>query len=96
LSVLTEKLVGCCARMKNLTPFAFVFAAHWLAQFVAWAVADAPGGGKWIWTVLSAPAFPLLPWVADEWFWQVATFNSVVWACAVGTSIYLLRRKRPD
>lgn len=67
--------------IRGAIVFAVVFLLHSIAQFYTWAMADG-GGAQLAWVVLSAPLFPMLTSLANEYFWPVAIANSLVWAAA--------------
>ena len=59
------------------------FAAHGVAQFIAWSIADSHTDGRTLARVLMFPVFTLAsPHAADRWFWPVFFVNSVIWASA--------------
>ena len=73
--------------MGKFVTFAILFGLHSVAQFLAWASADASGGDQaGIWKVLSFPTFPVLGQFADTWFWPLMVGNSAIWAI-LGTAV---------
>ncbi len=87
--------------MKRFTEIVFflvIFVLHWVSQFLAWAMADAIGSthdAHLLWQVLATPLVEVAGSAMDEYFWLVASLNSLVWATALTWFLTLFRRKRP-
>lgn len=77
-----------CRSANPAIAFTLLFGVHSVAQFLAWANADASGHGQssGAWRVLAFPTFPVLGRFADVWFWQLMVVNSVLWAL-LGTAV---------
>lgn len=73
--------------MKRVLVFFSFLTTHFVAQFLAWAYADAAHGEgtptRLLWMVLSAPLIPAAGSLTIEYFWAVAWLNSAVWAAAL-------------
>jgi hypothetical protein len=73
--------------LLNAPIFIVLLSIHLFCESVAWAEADAihPGTHAYlVWSILSAPLFYVLPGRAiSEYFWFVATLNSVLWAALI-------------
>jgi hypothetical protein len=80
--------------MKTIWIFLCVFAAHSVAQFAAWAVADAPQGSHAAWTILSCPTLALLGGVADGAFWPLMIVNSLLWSAAMSGPFWYASTRR--
>jgi hypothetical protein len=63
---------------------AFVFVAilvvHWTGQFIAWSCAERSGSMRVLWNILATPLVHLSSSMANQYFWAVATANSILWA----------------
>jgi hypothetical protein len=68
-----------------------IFAAHWVAQFVAWSYAERSGRMEVqvLWKILAAPLVDAAGSLADQNFWTVASLNSALWAVVM---TYLIAR----
>jgi hypothetical protein len=80
--------------MKTIWIFSCVFAAHSLAQFAAWAIADAPQGSHAAWAILSCPTFVLLGGVADKAFWPLMIGNSLLWSSAIAAPFWHVSKRQ--
>ncbi len=61
--------------------FSGVLVLHWVGQFVAWSLAERGGPLRLLWVILATPILHLR--LADQYFWALATANSVLWATLV-------------
>jgi hypothetical protein len=79
--------------IKTLVFFGFLF-THWIAQFIAWSYTRGNAPARVLWIVLATPLIYVVGSLADEYFWIVASLNSVLWATALTyvTNRYALKK----
>ena len=56
------------------------FTAHWLAQFVAWSLAQQNPVAGSLWLILSAPTAYVFDAFMNEFFVSACILNSLIWA----------------
>jgi hypothetical protein len=70
--------------MKSTLTWVATFLIHAIAQFAAWAMADAAARpSTLLGRLLMFPAFTLAGRAADRWFWLVFLINSAIWASVI-------------
>ena len=69
--------------------FVVVLITHWIAQFVGWAYAERSAPMRMLWTITAFPLLHVANSLANQYFWTLATLNSVTWAAAF---TYLISR----
>jgi hypothetical protein len=72
-------------KSRSVKTFSFVaiLVGHWIAQFVAWAMAERTSSLHVVWGILSSPLIQLSGSLTDQYFWVIATANSILWAAVV-------------
>jgi hypothetical protein len=63
--------------------FALIFAAHWVAQFLAWSLAEKSAALRLVWNILAAPLIHVGGSLVESQFWMVASLNSALWAAVL-------------
>jgi len=78
---------------------AFVFLGiallHWTLQFIAWSLAEGSTLMRIVWGVLSTPLVPLCGALANQYFWIIATANSLLWAAILTFVVFRYVLKHP-
>jgi hypothetical protein len=74
--------------VRTLVFFGFLF-THWIAQFIAWSYAGRNAPARVLWIVLATPLIHVVGSLANQFFWIVASLNSVLWATAL---TYIINR----
>jgi len=69
--------------MTRVALFFVVFLLHWVIQFIAWSYAARSVFFHYVWDVVAAPVFYLSRSLANEYFWALATGNSLLWAACI-------------
>jgi hypothetical protein len=68
--------------VRTLVFFGFLL-THWIAQFIAWSYAGHNPAVRALWIVLATPLIHLVGSLANQYFWIVASLNSVLWAATL-------------
>jgi hypothetical protein len=78
--------------VRALVFLGFLF-THWIAQFMAWSYAGRNAPARVLWIVLATPLMYVVGSLANQYFWIVASLNSVLWATALTyvTDRYVLK-----
>ncbi len=63
--------------------FIVVFAVHSIVQFIFWAWAARDLTALSVYGLLALPLFPLVGSLADQYFWIIASLNSLLWAVTI-------------
>lgn len=69
--------------MAKTLIFFGILTAHWIAQFLVWSYADRSAPARVVWNVLASPLIHLAGSLTNQYFWIVASLNSVLWAAAL-------------
>ena len=80
--------------MGRLLVFSAILIVHWTTQFLAWSYAEYSTLWRVVWNILATPLIHAAGSYSNQYFWIVASLNSVLWA-AVFTYIasrYMLKR----
>jgi hypothetical protein len=80
--------------VRTLVFFGFLL-THWIAQFMAWSYAEHNPAVCVLWIVLATPLIHLVGSLANQYFWIVASLNSVFWATTLTFVIdrYVLKQQ---
>jgi len=65
---------------------------HWILQFTTWSYAERSAPMRVLWNVLATPLLHVGGSFANQYFWTVATANSVLWAAIL---TYVVPRLAP-
>jgi hypothetical protein len=57
-----------------------ILTVHWVAQFLAWSYAERSAAIRLLWKILATPLVHAAGSFANQYFWAVATANSILWA----------------
>ena len=63
--------------------FSGVLILHWIVQFMAWSYAERSAPMRVLWNILATPLMHVGGSITNQYFWIVATANSVLWAAAL-------------
>jgi hypothetical protein len=79
--------------MTKVLVFSGVLIIHWGLQFISWSYAERSALMRILWNILATPLIHVSGPIAIQYFWIVATANSVLWAIVTTyvVSRYLLR-----
>ena len=66
--------------MARTLIFVGILVLHWIAQFLAWSYADRSAQTRVLWNVLATPLVHAAGSFTNQYFWIVASLNSVLWA----------------
>jgi len=66
--------------MARILIFVSILVVHWTAQFLAWSYALRNGSMRVLWSILATPLVHLNTSIGNQYFWVIATANSVLWA----------------
>jgi hypothetical protein len=68
--------------VRTVAFFGFLF-THGIAQFMAWSYAGRNAPAHVLWIILATPLIHVVGSLANQYFWIVASLNSVLWAAAL-------------
>ena len=79
--------------MAKTIVFCGILVVHWIGQFLAWSHAESSAPMRVTWKILAAPLVPTVGSLANQYFWAVASLNSVLWAAVLTYIVarYILR-----
>jgi hypothetical protein len=66
--------------MAKVLVFSGALILHWGLQFITWSYAARSALMRILWNILATPLIHVSGPIANQYFWIVATANSVLWA----------------
>jgi hypothetical protein len=66
--------------MTKTLVFIGIMLLHWIVQFVAWSEAARSAFMRILWGILGVPLVLLCGSITNQYFWLIATANSILWA----------------
>jgi hypothetical protein len=88
-------MIGSPKNISKMTVFLGILVVHWIVQFVAWSYAERNYLMRLLWKIWSTPLLEATGSLANEYFWFVATANSLLWSAALTYVVarYALKRR---
>jgi hypothetical protein len=72
--------------------FIGVLIFHWAVQFLAWSYAERSSAMRLLWNILATPLIHVAGALTNQYFWIIATANSLLWAAAVLCFYFIISR----